>query len=113
MSPAHLLPADSADELARLQDRVPPFDSAIAIETIERASKAAKSSSSPSNATGRQRRDCEVHSRRARQHGKLREVDVKVGRPGMLPVIEKDLALIRMMRVGETCRRRQALKPRE
>ena len=32
-----LLPADMADELARLQDRVPPFDSAIAIATIERA----------------------------------------------------------------------------
>ena len=32
-----LLPADVADELARLQDRVPPFDSSVAIATIERA----------------------------------------------------------------------------
>jgi ubiquinone biosynthesis protein len=32
-----LLPPDMADELALLQDRVPPFDSAIAIATIERA----------------------------------------------------------------------------
>ena len=32
-----LLPPDIADELALLQDRVPPFDSAIAIDTIERA----------------------------------------------------------------------------
>src|SRR5438270_13866056 len=32
-----LLPADIADELAKLQDQVPPFDSAIAIATIERA----------------------------------------------------------------------------
>src|SRR5208282_1356003 len=32
-----LLPADIADELAKLQDRVPPFDSAVAIATIELA----------------------------------------------------------------------------
>ena len=32
-----LLPADIADELARLQDRVPPFPSSVAIATIERA----------------------------------------------------------------------------
>lgn len=29
-----LLPTDIADELARLQDRVPPFDSAVAIATM-------------------------------------------------------------------------------
>ena len=32
-----LLPLDIADELARLQDRVPPFGSEVAIATIERA----------------------------------------------------------------------------
>ncbi|HWG31458.1 MAG TPA: AarF/UbiB family protein, partial [Steroidobacteraceae bacterium] len=32
-----LLPADIADELARLQDRVPPFPGAIARETVESA----------------------------------------------------------------------------
>jgi ubiquinone biosynthesis protein len=32
-----LLPADIADELAKLQDRVPPFPSAAAVETLERA----------------------------------------------------------------------------
>lgn len=32
-----LVPHDIADELARLQDRVPPFDGAIAVRTIERA----------------------------------------------------------------------------
>jgi len=32
-----LLPADIADELAKLQDRVPPFDSAVAIASIEKA----------------------------------------------------------------------------
>ena len=32
-----LLPVDIADELARLQDRVPPFSSEVAIASIERA----------------------------------------------------------------------------
>ncbi|MDE0694120.1 MAG: ubiquinone biosynthesis regulatory protein kinase UbiB [Gammaproteobacteria bacterium] len=32
-----LLPTDYADELAKLQDRVPPFDGAIAVDTVERA----------------------------------------------------------------------------
>ena len=32
-----LLPVDIANELARLQDRVPPFDSAVAVAHIERA----------------------------------------------------------------------------
>ena len=32
-----LLPVDIADELAKLQDRVPPFGSDVAVATIERA----------------------------------------------------------------------------
>jgi len=32
-----LLPTDVADELARLQDRVPAFDSQLAVDTIEAA----------------------------------------------------------------------------
>ncbi|MGR9717328.1 AarF/UbiB family protein, partial [Escherichia coli] len=32
-----LLPADLADELAHLQDRVPPFDSELAIKQIEKS----------------------------------------------------------------------------
>lgn len=32
-----LMPLDIADELAKLQDRVPPFDSAIAIANIEKS----------------------------------------------------------------------------
>src|SRR5882757_10203579 len=32
-----LLPADIADELAKLQDRVPPFPGSVARATIERA----------------------------------------------------------------------------
>src|SRR5256885_14527632 len=34
-----LMPPDVAEELARLQDRVPPFDSQIAVDTIERADR--------------------------------------------------------------------------
>src|SRR6187402_2371976 len=34
-----LLPQDVADELAMLQDRVPPFPAAVAVATIERAFK--------------------------------------------------------------------------
>jgi ubiquinone biosynthesis protein len=49
------------------------------------------------------------------RHGQLRDVAVKVLRPGMLPVIEKDLSLMRMMagwleRLSADGRR---LKPRE
>src|SRR5579862_4060952 len=32
-----LLPVDIADELAKLQDRVPPFDSAVAVSIIEKS----------------------------------------------------------------------------
>jgi ubiquinone biosynthesis protein len=32
-----LMPPDVAEELAKLQDRVPPFDSQIAVDTIERS----------------------------------------------------------------------------
>src|SRR5579871_554340 len=32
-----LIPRDIADELAKLQDRVPPFDGAIAVAMLERA----------------------------------------------------------------------------
>ena len=95
-----LMPPDIADELALLQDRVPPFDSAIAIATIERAfrrpldevfvSFEREPVASASIA--------QVHFAviRDRQGGE-REVAVKVLRPGMLPVIDKDLALMRMM----------------
>ncbi len=95
-----LLPPDVADELALLQDRVPPFPTAVAVATIERAFRRpigsifetfeAEPVASASIA--------QVHfaTLRARD-GSLREVAVKVLRPGMLPVIEKDLDLMRMM----------------
>jgi ubiquinone biosynthesis protein len=113
-----LLPADVADELARLQDRVPPFHSSIAIATVERAFRKPVDTIFASF-----ERDpvasasiAQVHFATLKdRHGQLRDVAVKVLRPGMLPVIEKDLSLMRMMagwleRLSADGRR---LKPRE
>jgi len=113
-----LLPADVADELARLQDRVPPFDSSVAMATVERAfgrpvdtifaSFEREPVASASIA--------QVHFATLKdRNGQTRDVAVKVLRPGMLNVIEKDLSLMRMMagwldRLSKDGRR---LKPRE
>jgi ubiquinone biosynthesis protein len=113
-----LLPPDIADELALLQDQVPPFPSEVAVATIERAFRR------PLNAIFESfEREpvasasiAQVHFATARlRTGEVREVAVKVLRPGMLPVIEKDLDLMRIMAgwmeaVSHDARR---LKPRE
>ncbi len=112
-----LLPADVADELALLQDRVPPFDSAIAIATIERAFRRPVDTvfASFERVPVASASIAQVHFATLKdRHGQVRDVAVKVLRPGMLPVIEKDLSLMRMMagwieRVSEDGRR---LKPR-
>jgi ubiquinone biosynthesis protein len=92
-----LLPADVADELAKLQDRVPPFDSDQAMREIERG-------------LGRRIDDmfcgfehtpvasasiAQVHFA-VMKDGPLagREVAIKVLRPNMLPAIENDLQLL-------------------
>jgi ubiquinone biosynthesis protein len=113
-----LLPPDIADELALLQDRVPPFDPQIAVATIERAFKrpvdevfAAFDRTPVASASIAQ-----VHFATLRDRtGQQREVAVKVLRPGMLPVIEKDLALMRMMAgwVESLSADGKRLKPRE
>lgn len=113
-----LLPPDVADELARLQDRVPAFSSEVAISTIERA-------------FGRSIDEIFIEFDRepvasasiAQVHfatlsgdpGPPRQVAVKVLRPNMLSVIDKDLDLMRLMagwleRLSADGRR---LKPRE
>jgi ubiquinone biosynthesis protein len=109
-----LLPADVADELALLQDRVPPFPAEQARALVERA-------------FGRplaalfSRFDAEpvASASIAQVHfAKLldgREVAVKVLRPGMLEVIDDDLSLMRTLarwveRFSADARR---LKPRE
>ncbi|HEX2545837.1 MAG TPA: ubiquinone biosynthesis regulatory protein kinase UbiB [Ramlibacter sp.] len=95
-----LLPPDIADELAMLQDRVPPFPSEVAVATIERAFKR------PLNAVFEtfdhepvaSASIAQVHFATVRlRTGEVREVAVKVLRPGVLPVIDKDLDLMRMM----------------
>jgi len=113
-----LLPNDIADELAKLQDQVPPFPSEVAVASIERA-------------FGRRVDDifsrfdrvpvasasiAQVHFASLRNSsGQEREVAVKVLRPGMLKVIDKDLELMHTMatwldRLSTDGKR---LKPRE
>jgi ubiquinone biosynthesis protein len=113
-----LLAPDIAEELAKLQDRVPPFSSAIAVASIERAfgrpvddifeSFEREPVASASIA--------QVHFATLRgKSGDVREVAVKVLRPGMLPVIDKDLSLMRMMAgwVESLSTDGKRLKPRE
>ncbi len=89
-----LMPTDIADELARLQDAVPPFDSDLAVLQVQRSLG--------------QHPDVLFHSFErlpvasasiAQVHFAVlrdgREVAVKILRPGMKRVIEKDLALMR------------------
>ena len=109
-----LIPLEVADELARLQDRVPPFPAAISRALVEKA-------------FGRQIEDifssfdaepiasasiAQVHF--AVLHGG-REVAVKVVRPGMLDIIDQDMTLLHTLarwveRLSADGRR---LKPRE
>ena len=109
-----LLPLDVADELAKLQDRVPPFPGAQSVAMVEQAfgrridevfaSFDAEPVASASIA--------QVHFATLRDG---REVAVKVLRPGMLTAIERDLALLHRLagwveRVSVDGKR---LKPRE
>lgn len=91
-----LLPDDIADELARLQDDVPPFPAAVARQLVERAFNRpieaifatfeAEPVASASIA--------QVHFATLKDG---REVAVKVLRPGMLAVIDDDMALLRTL----------------
>jgi ubiquinone biosynthesis protein len=95
-----LLPLDIADELARLQDQVPPFDSDVAIASIERAfnKKLGDLFVSFDRVPVASASIAQVHFAVIQDRaGKTREVAVKVLRPGMLAVMEKDLSLLRMM----------------
>lgn len=91
-----LLPAELADELAQLQDNVPPFDSRLAASVIERSLGQApdklfrRFDSKPVASAS----VAQVH------YAELpdgRPVAVKVLRPDILPVIESDLALLRVL----------------
>jgi len=109
-----LLPPDLADELAKLQDRVPPFPAAQARALVEKAF------GKPIDAVfTRFDAEPEASASIAQVHfAELkdgREVAVKVLRPGMLAVIDDDLALLRTLagwieRLSSDGKR---LKPRE
>ena len=109
-----LLPLDIANELARLQDRVPPFDSDIAIAIIEKAfgRPIGQIFESFERVPVASASIAQVHF--ATLPGG-REVAVKVLRPNMLPAIEKDLALMHMMAgwVEGLSADGKRLKPRE
>ncbi|MCX7251520.1 MAG: ubiquinone biosynthesis regulatory protein kinase UbiB [Burkholderiales bacterium] len=109
-----LMPPDIADELARLQDRVPPFPSQVAVATIERAfgQKLDQVFASFDQQPVASASIAQVHF--AVLHDG-REVAVKVLRPGMLPVIDKDLGLMRLMAgwVEKFSADGKRLKPRE
>ena len=109
-----LLPPDIADELAKLQDRVPPFESALAVSMIE------KSFGRPLDQIFASFDRVPIASASIAQvHFAVlpsgREVAVKVLRPNMKPAIEKDLALMHMMAgwVEGASADGKRLKPRE
>jgi ubiquinone biosynthesis protein len=113
-----LLPPDIADELAWLQDRVPPFPSKVAIATIERAFRRpvgeifVEFDETPVASAS----IAQVHFATLRApDGTVREAAVKVLRPGMRDIIEKDLALMAVMAgwVENLSADGKRLKPRE
>ncbi|HPF27466.1 MAG TPA: ubiquinone biosynthesis regulatory protein kinase UbiB [Steroidobacteraceae bacterium] len=93
-----LLPLDIADELAKLQDRVPPFDGRVAQQVIESAF--GKSTDelfgqfdvAPLAAAS----IAQVHTARLPNSGTApgTEVVVKVLRPGMREVIQRDIEVL-------------------
>ncbi len=109
-----LMPPDIAEELARLQDRVPPFPSEVAVATIERAfgQKLDQIFASFERQPVASASIAQVHFATLKDG---REVAVKVLRPSMLPVIDKDLGLMRMMAgwVETLSADGKRLKPRE
>ena len=96
-----LLPPDIADEMAKLQDRVPPFDSQLAVKLIEQQlgctleSAFARFDITPLASAS----IAQVH---AAQLKSGEEVVVKVIRPNLLPVIKQDIAwLFLLARLAE------------
>lgn len=109
-----LIPHDYAVELAKLQDKVPPFDARLSREQIEKSlgqpieKLYAEFETEPVASAS----IAQVH--KARLHSGER-VAVKVLRPNLLPLIEQDLSL---MRFGAAWVERlfsdgKRLKPRE
>ena len=96
-----LLPAEFADELARLQDRVPPFDPELAIRQIRQSlgKNPDELFATFDRVPVASASIAQVHfaTLRADANGLQREVAVKVLRPNMHQAIERDLALLRTL----------------
>ncbi|MEO7580751.1 MAG: ubiquinone biosynthesis regulatory protein kinase UbiB [Massilia sp.] len=109
-----LMPPDIADELARLQDRVPPFPSELAIAQITKSLGAhpdqlfASFERTPVASAS----IAQVHFATLR-NGK--EVAVKVLRPGMKKSIDEDVALMHIAAdwIGRVWAESKRLKPKE
>jgi len=90
-----ILPLDIADELAKLQDRVPPFPSELAIAELEKAYGKPVDQVFASFV-----REPVASASVAQVHFAVlpdgREVAVKILRPGIQPVIEHDIALLQV-----------------
>jgi ubiquinone biosynthesis protein len=96
-----LLPEDIADELMRLQDRVPPFESQKAIDLIE-SQLGAKINQVFSRFDVEPLASASVAQVHAAQLKTGEEVVVKVVRPGLKPIIGSDLAwLFILARIAE------------
>ncbi|NMM29137.1 MAG: ubiquinone biosynthesis regulatory protein kinase UbiB [Glaciimonas sp.] len=109
-----LMPPDIADELARLQDRVPPFSSALAIAQIEKSLGA-----HPDTLFASFERTPVASASIAQVHfATLKngtQVAVKVLRPGMKKSIDEDVALMHIAAdlVERLWADGKRLKPRE
>jgi ubiquinone biosynthesis protein len=91
-----LIPLDIADELAKLQDRVPPFPSSVAVTTIESALGAplaevfSKFDDTPLAAAS----IAQVHAATLKSG---EDVVVKILRPGMHQVIDRDIEVLQTL----------------
>ncbi|MES3024579.1 MAG: ubiquinone biosynthesis regulatory protein kinase UbiB [Pseudomonadota bacterium] len=109
-----LMPMDIADELARLQDRVPPFDSDLAIAQITKSLHA-----HPDQLFAHFERTPVASASIAQVHFATlkngKEVAVKVLRPGMKKSIDEDVALMHIAAdwIGSVWAESKRLKPKE
>ncbi|NVD72176.1 ubiquinone biosynthesis regulatory protein kinase UbiB [Duganella sp. BJB1802] len=109
-----LIPADLVEELSRLQDRVPPFDSDLAIAQIRKSLGA-----HPDQLFASFERTPVASASIAQVHFATlkdgKQVAVKVLRPGMKKSIDEDVALMHIAAewIGRIWSDSKRLKPRE
>jgi ubiquinone biosynthesis protein len=109
-----LMPPDIADELARLQDRVPPFSSELAIAQITKSLRA-----HPDQLFASFEREPVASASIAQVHFATlkdgKEVAVKVLRPGMKKSIDEDVDLMHIAAdlIGRVWAESKRLKPKE